>query len=279
MQSDDSRFETEIQRLVADAQYENHPLQLALAELSQRYRDNLSSLERLTSISDGYHQALREHNESLAQRYRKQIRQLEKIVRISDHYQKMLHEMNMSLQVASTHDPLTGLPNRRLMLERLSAQTALSQRSKVPFSIAVADVDHFKTINDNFGHQTGDVVLNHIGRILGAALRPYDVCARWGGEEFLVLLPDTDGAEALEIANRLRVSLHEEELTELPGHHKLSMSVGVAQYNDGELFDETIKHADFALYDAKRQGRNCCILADSSNQKESTGTVEIGRTS
>jgi diguanylate cyclase (GGDEF)-like protein len=259
---DDQCLEQVIQRLLEDPQYEGNDLREPLAALFQRYQDHLIQLERLTSISDGYQTALLERSESIAERYHKQIRQLYKIVRISDHYQEMLREMNETLRVASTEDPLTGLANRRLMLDRLTAETALSERRRSPFSIAVIDVDHFKQINDRYGHDVGDAVLICLARALIHEVRAYDICARWGGEEFMTLLPETAGSDAFIIADRLRKKLWSFKAPEMPPDLRISVSIGVAEHRLDTTLTDTIKLADRALYQAKDAGRNCVILAE-----------------
>jgi len=259
---DDGRLEQEISALLADPQYEDHPLRGALAALLERYNDHLTSLERLTSISDGYQSVLRDQNLSLSARYQKQMRQLQKIVRISDHYQQMLRDLNEALKVASTQDPLTGLPNRRLILDRLNAEASLATRHGTPFSIALIDIDHFKQINDNFGHDVGDAVLVDIARSLTSGLRAYDICARWGGEEFMVLLPETRGATAIEITQRLQAEVSALQSEHLPPHTRLSISVGLSECCSAATITDTIKRADLALYQAKSSGRNKIVLAE-----------------
>ncbi|MBV9865867.1 MAG: biofilm regulation diguanylate cyclase SiaD [Abitibacteriaceae bacterium] len=258
---DDGQLEHDIAQLLDDPQYAGHPLREALGALLQRYDDQLTQLERLTSISDGYQSVLRARNESLTERYRKQIRQLQKIVRISDHYQKMLQETNEALKVASSQDPLTGLPNRRLMMERLKSEAALVARNKSPFSLALLDIDHFKRINDEYGHDIGDAALTSTARALCAGVRAYDFCARWGGEEFMVLLPETSGESAMEISSRVCMSVSTLQHSSLPADKRISVSIGVAEHAPGSEIAETIKQADLALYKAKHAGRNRVMLA------------------
>lgn len=259
---DNRHLEQEIAELLKDPQYQGHPLCEALETLFQRYQDHLNQIERLTSISDSYHAVVRERSQSLDERFRKQMRQLQKIVRISDHYHDMLRESNDALKQASTHDPLTGLPNRRFMYERLNAEAASVDRRRSPFSIAAVDIDHFKTINDECGHAVGDAALVNVANALSETLRVYDVCARWGGEEFLILLPETRGEAALEIASRLRVTVDNLVHSELPEGMKVSISIGIAEHPRDAPYEETIKRADQALYAAKRAGRNRIVLAD-----------------
>lgn len=261
MKRDDGRLEKNIEELLADPQYADHPLRPALAGLFDQYQDGINQLERLTNISDGYQAVLREKNQSLAERYRKQIRQLHRIVRISDHYQEMLREVNEKLKIASTQDPLTGLPNRRLMLDRLTAEVAQVKRRKSTFSITLIDVDHFKAVNDVFGHDTGDKALILLARALAGGLRAYDVCSRWGGEEFLVLLPESDLPVAEEVSNRLRHRVEALRADEMPPDLTFTVSGGVAEYQAPESLEACIKRADLALYAAKWAGRNRILPA------------------
>lgn len=258
---DDGKLEQRIVELLADSQYAEHPLREALDGLFTRYQDHLTQIERLTSISDGYYSAMREHNQSLTERYSKHLRQLQKIVRISDHYQRMLRTMNEQLRTASTQDPLTGLANRRLMHDRITAEVASAARHQQPFSLVIADIDYFKKINDEHGHDVGDAALVAIAHTLEAGLRAYDVCARWGGEEFMILLPETAGPAALILAERLRAMVESLQDEALPAAIRASISVGVAEHRAGAEMEETFKRADEALYRAKKGGRNRVELA------------------
>ncbi len=257
---DDGQLERDIESLLANPELADHPLRAPLADLYARFTEQLTQLERLTSISDGFHSALREHNQSLTERYRRQIRQLHKIVVISDQYQGMLRDLNEALKVASTQDALTHLPNRRFMVERLQAETALCLRDSTPYSLVMADVDHFKRINDEAGHAAGDVVLVEIAQALSAELRGYDVCARWGGEEFLILLPHTPLELATEVSERLRRAVERITWHEHPAGW-VTASFGVVEHERGSHYEETIRRADQAMYDAKSEGRNRIVRA------------------
>jgi diguanylate cyclase (GGDEF)-like protein len=147
------------------------------------------------------------------------------------------------------------------MLDRLKAEAAVARRRDRPFSLLVIDIDHFKQVNDEYGHDTGDNVLIAIARAMTEGLRAYDVCARWGGEEFLALLPQTTGPDALEISNRLRSKIEGLAYPELPDSVRCSVSIGIAEHAAGADVTETVKRADTALYAAKRGGRNCIEVA------------------
>lgn len=248
-------------RLLEDARYDGDPMREALSGLWECYQHQLLQLERLTSISDGFQSALLKRHQTLEDRFARQIRQLRKIVRISDHYQEMLRQVNLSLKLASTRDPLTELANRRLMMERMESEVAAGERMARPLSLILVDIDHFKQINDSLGHDAGDRVLIEMARALARELRAYDVCARWGGEEFMILLPDTPGAGAMRVAQRLCRNLSALPYAGLPPDTRVTVSIGVAEYQIGSSVRDLIKRADDALYDAKRAGRDTAMLA------------------
>lgn len=164
------------------------------------------------------------------------------------------------LQMAKT-DFLTNVLNRRAFMERMEQEVQRSYREAVPFSLLLADVDHFKKINDTYGHQAGDLVLQRFAGRLKALLRPYDIVARYGGEEFVVCLPGLDGLQAVSVAERIRKSVEEMKI-ELPGHAwsaRITASFGTASFllESKESVDSLIKRADEAMYRAKDEGRNC----------------------
>jgi diguanylate cyclase (GGDEF)-like protein len=252
--------EQAITEILNDPAALKNPAGQALAALWERYQHQLAQLEKVSAISDGYQSVLLEQNQTLEERYARQIRQLRKIVRISDHYQQMLRDVNLTLKLASTQDPLTNLSNRRLMMDRMTAELASAERLNRPLSLFLVDIDHFKKINDTLGHDAGDRVLIEIARTLAKELRAYDVCARWGGEEFMVLLPETPGNGALRVAERLCRNVQHIEFMGLPPDIRISVSVGVAEYERGSSVAALIKRADIALYGAKRAGRNTAVL-------------------
>jgi diguanylate cyclase (GGDEF)-like protein len=158
------------------------------------------------------------------------------------------------LQELSTHDPLTGLSNRRNFTRIFADELARISRRNADLSLIFADLDHFKFINDTRGHQVGDQVLKATATHLRACCRPYDTPARWGGEEFVILLPDTDEQAATLFAERIRTSLQAGLSPAIS--FPITISIGVAQHLDGESLDGLIERADRALYHAKQQGRN-----------------------
>ena len=154
---------------------------------------------------------------------------------------------------AATKDKLTGLYNRHHGEKTLRDAFSKAQADGEPLSLIIADIDHFKQINDNFGHPAGDRVLSDIAEILRGAVRSQDAVIRWGGEEFVIVLADCAIPDAIELAERVRTRVH--------AHHdadigSITLSLGVAQLEAGETTDAFLARADAALYDSKRTGRN-----------------------
>jgi diguanylate cyclase (GGDEF)-like protein len=262
----DESLERTIEALLAEEQYLGHPLRDALAHLWTSTRERLSKLERITQISDRYQNMAQEQARTVSERYSRQLRQIEKIIRISDRYQGMLQDLNAALRDASTHDPLTGLANRRLLVERMRQEDARAGREHRPYALAVIDADHFKRINDSFGHEAGDQVLIALAQSLKAGLRESDLCGRWGGEEFLILLAEANAQAALAAIERIlrdvRLLRMPWDGTELP----VTVSAGLAVNQSGESYQDTLRRADEALLVAKRGGRDRCCVAASRNE-------------
>lgn len=170
---------------------------------------------------------------------------------------------NSQLRRESTVDALTGLFNRRHLEQLLERELEFAGRSLHPLSIVMLDLDHFKTINDHYGHAAGDAVLAGVGAVLRARLRIYDVPCRYGGDELLVVAPGAGTSDAKILAEALRVQIaatrFSDGLRELPG---LTASLGVATYPEHGNTAEALKRsADAALYAAKAAGRNCVTIA------------------
>ncbi len=157
-------------------------------------------------------------------------------------------------------DSLTGIANRRIFLESLGSAISFAQRHQTPLSIIMADLDDFKSINDNFGHSAGDQVLQAFAALLMERSRHEDLVARWGGEEFIMMLPSTGANEAIVFGERSRRRL--QEITFLDSEIRLTASFGVSAYQPGETSTSLIERADQALYEAKRLGKNQVIILE-----------------
>ncbi|WP_372742360.1 diguanylate cyclase [Neptunomonas sp.] len=160
---------------------------------------------------------------------------------------------NTELIVIAEHDQLTGLYNRHKLIESISEYIQLSIRYNWKISCIFVDIDNFKVINDTFGHNAGDQVLKDISQLLVKMLRRTDIIGRWGGEEFVIILPETDLLMAEEIAAKLRIAVFEAKFSI---DHTISCSLGVTQYKKDETVEEFIGRADDALYIAKHAGKN-----------------------
>ena len=161
------------------------------------------------------------------------------------------------LREQATRDPLTDISNRRDLLEQGGSELERARRYGRHFSAALLDLDHFKLVNDEHGHAAGDAVIVQMVRLAQSLLRASDLIGRWGGEEFVVLLPETDLAKAAAVLDRIRSALADTKLT-LPGGLQLrvTVSVGVAEWTGIEALESLVERADGACYEAKRLGRN-----------------------
>lgn len=174
-----------------------------------------------------------------------------------------LKRTNLKLEHLAATDPLTGCGNRRQFMERIEIEIARSGRDNPPFSLLSLDIDHFKAINDTYGHQVGDTIPRGFAKMCGEVLRPYDYLARIGGEEFMVLLPEAELTEAYEIGERLRWVVENGKFkTDNGPLTDITISIGAAEFGrDGETLDTFLRTADERLYRAKNRGRNCVIAA------------------
>ncbi|HLT12923.1 MAG TPA: GGDEF domain-containing protein [Marinobacter sp.] len=176
-----------------------------------------------------------------------------------------LIKLASEFEYAAKHDALTGLANRREGLEQMDTEYQRYLRNSRGFSILLMDIDLFKNINDSYGHQIGDEVIMLVAQTLASQCRKVDTIARWGGEEFLVLLPETSIQEASATAERIREAVAARS-TEANGEKiSTSISIGVAHIRGSESIDRLLQRADEALYKAKAEGRNrTCLEAPSS---------------
>ena len=175
-------------------------------------------------------------------------------------YRTLASASERKLKLLATTDPLTGLFNRRHANEIALREANQNGRTCRPLSFILADIDHFKAINDQYGHEGGDTVLVEVSRALSSVMRAQDILARWGGEEFLLVLPDTSREGAAELASRIYHMM--QTLRPMIGTHQaqVTLTMGVSSQRLNESFGAALARADQALYEGKRAGRNCVRL-------------------
>ena len=173
------------------------------------------------------------------------------------------------LKESTLRDAMTGLYNRRFLEEYVTTLVATCQRRKTSFSVLMLDLDYFKQVNDTFGHEAGDKVLKTLSETLTKSVRTSDMVVRYGGEEFLIILMDTDAVNAMKVAENIRAKVEETKIA-LPGTMlQKTISIGVSEFPlDTDTFWQVVKYADVALYAAKTQGRNRVLRFDSVMWKE-----------
>ena len=204
-------------------------------------------LEREITLAEA--QASHRREQKLRERLQQESKQLESA-------NQQLNEAHDRLLLISRSDALTGISNRRHLVDELERAVHGFRRYGIDFSLVLLDVDHFKKINDTYGHQTGDLVLKGLAQQVSTALRDVDTFGRWGGEEFLCLLPNTTYEEAMECAERLRADLANARLVEAMPDFVVTASFGVVGCCGEDDADSVMSRVDAALYEAKAAGRN-----------------------
>jgi diguanylate cyclase (GGDEF)-like protein len=180
-----------------------------------------------------------------------------------------LREKNVELHEISITDSLTGLYNRKHLMETLDKEVSRSQRHSHSFSLLVIDIDHFKKYNDTYGHLAGDEALSRLASVFKESIRSSDYAARYGGEEFIIMLPEIGPEQGVEAAERIRHKVAEEIFNGDGESIKVTISVGVASYpENGEDAQSVIRNADAALYEAKELGRDRVVLAGANKKKK-----------
>ncbi|MEM8766852.1 MAG: GGDEF domain-containing protein [Pseudomonadota bacterium] len=191
-------------------------------------------------------------------------------------YEQVQRQLRNRLRELADVDPLTELLNRRGMERRLDELSSFLERNEMTVTLALLDIDHFKQVNDRHGHEAGDRVLKEIGGLLKQVFRDSDYLSRWGGEEFLVALTNTNVAEATAVLERLRTQTR--TLTDL-SVPSVTLSVGIAEWRPGMEIAPALKEADLALYEAKAAGRNMLIAAGDRTGAETVVRIEPPLTS
>jgi diguanylate cyclase (GGDEF)-like protein len=165
----------------------------------------------------------------------------------------------MQIRQLATLDEITGLVNRRHITSLLQSEVSRLQRSKQIVSVALLDLDHFKRVNDQYGHDAGDIVLKAFADAARSSLRNLDVLGRWGGEEFLLMMPDTAWDEAMYCLERMHANLAKVSFDSIAPGLRITFSAGLSSCRAGDRWEDVIKQADAAMYRAKAMGRNCTV--------------------
>jgi diguanylate cyclase (GGDEF)-like protein len=176
-------------------------------------------------------------------------------------FREASQETERRVEDLANTDPLTQLPNRRRLWELLEFERLRSERSGRPFVVALADIDHFKKFNDTYGHHCGDAVLSHVATVMRASLRRTDALGRWGGEEFLFILPETPMQGALEVLEKVRRCVEEVPCPFGDQKYHVTVTFGAANFGRKQTLERCIREADEALYQGKEQGRNRVVGA------------------
>ena len=174
---------------------------------------------------------------------------------------KSLCRLMTQLEEQAREDTLSGLQNRRGMLEKINYEYKRVKRNNEHMTMMMCDVDNFKKINDDFGHDTGDYIIKDLARIFTESIRETDVIGRWGGEEFLFMLPQTTEQQAYIVAEKLRKMIATTKFTHQQQTLELTVSIGIYEFCLGDSIDEAISSADSYLYQAKNLGRNVTVMA------------------
>jgi diguanylate cyclase len=248
-------------------------LNLSVSEQMNELRITSSSATKLEPLKTIINQRLEtitkeiyEHNQEETVHRQKTQQQLEELTLKVKVMESESNDLKLKLKIANTkalRDSLTGLPNRLAYQERLETELARWKRYQSPLSLIIWDIDHFKNINDTFGHKAGDKVLALIAKQLSANCRETDFISRFGGEEFIMLLPDTGKDSALKLANQLRTIIEKTGFNSNGISITITISCGITEFLENDTPESAFDRADQALYQAKQQGRNqCCIKTD-----------------
>jgi diguanylate cyclase len=229
-----------------------------------RCAEKISAANDLAELNDVIEEVMRETRiiQLNAQRSRDELIGMR--ARVTEAEQEIVRLQNELSETSEMvrHDQLTGALNRKGLEETLDRELARAQRRQTPICVALLDVDNFKSLNDTYGHQTGDDALVHLARVIRETMRPHDTLARYGGEEFLIILPDTPLADAMSALTRLQRELTKRFFLHRNEKLLITFSAGVTAFRAGEQRSEAITRADAAMYQAKKAGKNRVVSAD-----------------
>ena len=250
------RYRFEVQDAIVDQNWSSDRAQIEIVLEPHFWQTDffrgLCALALMLLCVAGYRVRVRylvEHNRVLEERVCQRTAELQQAIQVTEAAHRALHEQ-------ATRDSLTGLWNRRSIFEMLGKEVSRAQRESHSIAVLMADVDHFKLVNDNHGHLTGDTVLQTVANRIGELTRGYDFAGRYGGEEFVIVLPGCSLGDGLKRAEEFRAAIADAPIQTASGPLHITCSFGVAIYINNIPAEELIHKADEALYSAKRSGRN-----------------------
>ncbi|MBN2707368.1 MAG: diguanylate cyclase, partial [Deltaproteobacteria bacterium] len=225
--------------------------------LAASRRQNLEAQQKLVAANENLEHRINERTENLKQANQELRAEIQR-----------REQAEQELKLTARTDYLTSLLNRRAMIQRLEQEISRFRRKAICFSALMLDIDHFKEINDTYGHPTGDRLLIEMAALFQAGIRDTDEIARWGGEEFLILFPETDLAQALELALRLKQKLADHHFRARNQKISITASFGVSEFREELQLETFLQQIDACLYKAKTAGRNqICTPADMDSSK------------
>jgi diguanylate cyclase (GGDEF)-like protein len=186
----------------------------------------------------------------------------------ADQSETQLRKLSEKFEQQAISDSLTGLFNRRAATQEVNAEIGRFHRKADPFALVLGDIDDFKRYNDKYGHQAGDQVIKHVADLLVNNTRPYDIISRWGGEEFLIMLPGCTLKESVKIINTLRETISTHPLSYKNHTIGITVTFGIAEFGQDTTLNEAIEAADQALYSGKKNGKNRVETATLSRSGE-----------
>jgi diguanylate cyclase len=197
------------------------------------------------------------------------------LAHLANFYLRAVMRAETRLHDLATTDPLTGLANRRRALDVANLHLARRRSDGAPMSLILGDVDHFKLVNDRHGHEVGDHVLIAVAQAMQGATRDADTVCRWGGEEFLIVLPDTGPTEAMQVAERVRDAVQRTQATQGGQRLGVTITLGVSTLHPMEPLSEAIARADDAMYRGKIDGRNRCVADGTDEAQAAQGELAL----